>query len=472
MKRIKEELFDYTNDGQNDYMRFNSDIHSNVQEKRKLLRNFFDATLDEGRLYYADKYSEYIFADIDMPEANYFRRWVLRREMSGYISYAKQRDHASHTLNNYLLGWYIYSQNDLVKQSLNNELGIKFPLDDPLICFGSIWPLVSLAHDVGYLFEGGIDNLTPEVQSQMVKCGMSALKDFFYHKFWGYISFFSKNKREILKNITDVKEPEFDDYSLAAVGDSLCFLNSLDEIKKLAITELNESQSNSPNILNEIDLPTYAFDLWKTYYQAYGKDNMINRIECLEKVHHNLIWEGSHYGVRCFDHGICSGLMLLLTSTYYYQFFSSLKNRYNHLDDINKNVADLFFVSADANYQASWWWSGIVWGTAATAIHNLQQYDKEWPGCENRPGKLSISEDPLAYLGILVDLLQEWDRYTIKRASVLQEEILPLQGKDVKLYIRNGIIRINYGDREHARSIKKNLENALEGWEDIVRIPS
>jgi hypothetical protein len=119
--------------------------------------------------------------------------------------------------------------------------------------------------------------------------------------------------------------------------------------------------------------------------------------------------------------------------------------------------------------KAYWWWTSVVWATGATAIHNLQQQRQPWPGCETIATRLSLNDDPLAYLGILVDILQEWDRYTVSRSSILSGK-LPLQGKDVGLTVIAEKIRIDYRDRGRAEGVRMALDLALSSWEEIVEI--
>ena len=87
--------------------------------------------------------------------------------------------------------------------------------------------------------------------------------------------------------------------------------------------------------------------------------------------------------------------------------------------------------------------------------------------------RLRLADDPLAYLGVLVDVLQEWDRYTTSRNSVFTGE-LPVSSTDVSVGVSEGIACINYGKEEVAKEVvekvKKNLDKSLDGWENIVRV--
>jgi hypothetical protein len=83
---------------------------------------------------------------------------------------------------------------------------------------------------------------------------------------------------------------------------------------------------------------------------------------------------------------------------------------------------------------------------------------------------LQLDEDPLAYLGILVDCIQEWDRYTVSRESVIAG-VLPLQGADVKLANEGERIQIDYSDPDRAAKVCKDLDNSLsDEWKQILDI--
>jgi hypothetical protein len=112
-----------------------------------------------------------------------------------------------------------------------------------------------------------------------------------------------------------------------------------------------------------------------------------------------------------------------------------------------------------------------VWGTAAVGIHNLQQLhsaeqlDSEWPGL------LPLNDDPLVYLGILVDIIQEWNRYSVFKG--LDRE--PIQGIEVMLGSNHGKIIVQFLEPNAASGavkLTKDLDKALSGWRDLVEVSS
>jgi hypothetical protein len=78
-------------------------------------------------------------------------------------------------------------------------------------------------------------------------------------------------------------------------------------------------------------------------------------------------------------------------------------------------------------------------------------------------------EDPLTYLGVLVDILQEWDRFRVNPNSLGQPE--PVQGVDVFLGNADGTVEISYPSLV-AAEVCKNLNKTLDGWKNYVKIIS
>jgi len=111
----------------------------------------------------------------------------------------------------------------------------------------------------------------------------------------------------------------------------------------------------------------------------------------------------------------------------------------------------------------------VVWATAAVALHNVQQ-TKGWP---SEP--LRLDEDPLAYLGILVDILQEWDCHSMRRTRAIESDRRGINDDDV--WIGNGGSRIfiEYRSRDATQDarnddIRKDLNRSLADWESLVDV--
>jgi hypothetical protein len=152
--------------------------------------------------------------------------------------------------------------------------------------------------------------------------------------------------------------------------------------------------------------------------------------------------------------------LLLLASTYYYRLYAKAKAS-------PSSLAKEFLSGGE--WSPAFWWTGIVWATAATAIHNIQQMpsakklDRRWPGT------LSIEEDPLAYLGVLVDILEEWDRYSVFKT--LDSE--PIQGIEVELGNSAGLVQVSFvgpAGPSRAINLRNNFDESLKDWDELIEV--
>ena len=73
----------------------------------ELFKKFLYATNDAVRLDSADKCVSLLLSRGDNDSLMHFHRGLLRRELASDIDYYKHRDHASHTLHNFLLGFSV-----------------------------------------------------------------------------------------------------------------------------------------------------------------------------------------------------------------------------------------------------------------------------------------------------------------------------------------------------------------------------
>lgn len=441
-----------------------------IDNATKSLNDFLFATMDEVRFKHANDFAKYALDMIDMGELDYLRKGLLRREEGREISYLKHRDHSAHTVYNYILGWYLYENNPTLKKCILEHFKMreKAVKDVDLeYYFAYLWPFLSIVHDIGYLFEGTLEPLSSFMQSDQIKMGIEVVIDFFTHHLWVAYGFNSVFEREHLLELSNVmKIPEIKGRSMGELVATLRYLDNLDEFRKYLIKDHNSKGCPISDVI-----PGDSFSLWENHYKSIGINSMAERIRWIEKVFYHFLDEGlSSNGFRMIDHGVCSGLLLLLNSTFYYKLFYNLY----YLTDLNDydNYLKTKFIATETllTYDIYWWWSAIIWGTAATAIHNIQQIDNKDLGELAKERKiLDINEDPLAYLGILVDCLQEWDRSTTFRESMFSES-LPLQGKDVELKIDSGKIVINYNNNEYSEKISKTLNSSLMDWDKIISI--
>ena len=185
-----------------------------------------------------------------------------------------------------------------------------------------------------------------------------------------------------------------------------------------------------------------------------------------------------HIEPRNLDHGVCSGLILLQALLFVRELFlgfqSTNKKEYSDFEKaqtnpktskpvpyqmVSKETFDnirngivvepkrITIRYPNGEFKIDDWFSKVCWATSSAAIHSLIQLPDYRKECqkhilinENLPEdkkenlKIDLKDDSLAFLGILVDKLQEWDRYKvrIRGASAFTGEE-PLQSTQIKL---------------------------------------
>lgn len=199
--------------------RFKGKIINGERVIEKNLSDFLDAVLDEVRLKKANDFAEYALYISDNDDLAYFRNTVAKREITADIDYDRQRDHAVHTVYNYLLGWYIFEHSDKLQRAFRSHFEGKLkiypdkqnenlrnfykseefcnickthnikinaePKDWNLIGlvheFADVWPIASLLHDIGYILEGSLSSASPDVEHLRVTNGAKIIHDYFNH---------------------------------------------------------------------------------------------------------------------------------------------------------------------------------------------------------------------------------------------------------------------------------------------------
>ena len=112
-----------------DFIDGKTEIKVYIQED---LFDFFGAVLDEVRLKKANDFAEYALYISDNEDLAYFRNTVAKREITADIDYDRQRDHAVHTLYNYLLGWYIFEYSEKLRDAFRSHFEGKLKIYPPI----------------------------------------------------------------------------------------------------------------------------------------------------------------------------------------------------------------------------------------------------------------------------------------------------------------------------------------------------
>jgi hypothetical protein len=438
--------------------------------KRHLL-SFLNSRMDEIRLWHADQYSKIVLSQNELADIHCFRLGIIRREMSGKVSYSKHRDHSAHTLHNYLIGWYIFENSMRISDVFADHLQKR--------CIGSLWPLVGLMHDIGYIFEGGIDPIDPEGKNQNLVYGVDLLNEYFGHRFWDCFGLATNDIRETVKNFAGTRFPSFRECSLHTVSNELLTLGNNDLLRE-KIKAQRERLGHPPparDFLSEPSgLASDIFGLWNRHYEYfYGPTGMTARIPKMRDFFIASSSEGEKpSGLRTLNHGISSGLIILQCLTLFHKFKLDIDKAAASLP-LNPEMREILISIAnklseygsDNRKDIWWWWTSIVWATAAVAFHDTLITMTEDPADPNAQPILRLEEDPLTYLGILVDCLQEWDRASVNRSSIIRGDI-PIQSSDISLTSSGGKVIIGFRRGAHSGKVEKALNRTLHGWDQLV----
>ncbi|MBF6650220.1 hypothetical protein [Methylobacter sp. BlB1] len=501
----------------------------------EFLQSFLYSTLDEARLRKANIFAEYALFISDKSSFAYFRRAESRREISGEVDYEKHRDHAVHTLYNYLLGWYIFEKSKIIQENFRNifqkiyyadkyeefrkkgeneflskkekefyfdDINKEFKLGTNEITmglanlFGDVWPQASLLHDIGYILEGSLSSITSEVEHERVTNGAKALHDYFNHWAWKRLKVDFRAAREIAKVVANCKVPNFkDSRSFPSLADHLRDVGVLENIRNKDEDAVNKFLSLTARNSEEYDLNLEAFKLWEIFYEKYIEPRIAEKIlKEVKKQFESDVWEGGPTTKsRNLNHGVCGGLILLQAATFWYELVWGLESKQiitaKHKEDTEvskKNFQEIkekignkripphikhrcldpdFFTFED--------WIKDLWASSSVAIHDYVTKET-WNVKKNAELKIQIEEDPLAYLQILVDLMQEWDRYTVLGESAFVGAEL-LQSYEALLEFDEKTSKFKFAfpwrensTKQYGDEIGKNLERILIYWKKHI----
>ena len=534
---------------------------------QKDLYDFFKtAVLDETRLKKANAFAEYALYISDIEDLAYFRDTVTRREVSAEIDYDRQRDHAGHTVYNYILGWYFFEHSpsllQIFRYYFHKLLDINLTLEQDgaedifyknngkfcnipegefkyLITlvneFGDVWPFASLLHDIGYMLEGSISSASSEVEHARITTGAKIIHDYFNHYFWKVYDIDFRVTHHIAKFL-GVLVPDFKrSESLGSLGDHLCDTGTCEHIGEKLKTTIFSGKKQG----NQYALSRNAFSIWNAYYEYVGKKQnplkpnkkMQDILYIVERVFKDNIWVGADNGNRNLDHGVCSGLISLQALLFFRELFLGIKSDNKNFSDFEMAQIDpiTFFqgsnntdskkstpvpyqMVSEATFDSirdgiikepkritirypngekpDSWFNKVCWATSSAAIHALIQEPDYRKECqkhleenknileENKKKhlKIDLNDDPLAFLGLLVDKLQEWDRYKVKlrgQSAFTGKE--PLQSTQIKLNFKSTSpeFTMRYPEKFVVDlDLSKEITNCLNknDWTSVVKI--
>nr|WP_320012725.1 hypothetical protein [uncultured Desulfobulbus sp.] len=313
------------------------------------------------------------------------------------VFYSEYRDHVSHQLYVFLLGLYFYGNNRIIKNKLLDEINNE--ISDKEDAFLRRWFVASVYHDVGYIFENDIldlsksdnDDKYEDVKNNIIKF-IEELTSFPIAKINNFFGI-DPLPREMYEQIRNNNEYKFDNKPIKD-DDSLKDSCLFKYINDYAVKSGMELSSSSEDFVIS------------RYYKFCHANDPVNR-------------------KRFLDHGITSSIILLWI---WFGYVDQIKYFYEKIRDddycvpikkklveiSNKNWCILDRINDD-----------IIAASSAISLHNINmkiwddekliyKLSKKKIGYSKFKINLNRNEDkegtPMAFLLAICDNLQMWDR--------------------------------------------------------------
>lgn len=334
------------------------------------------------------------------------------------LFYPKYRDHSVHQLRVLLLGTYLYVKNRRLRESLQTETSIAIPhavssstnLDRRFL---ALWTVTALFHDQGYLFEQASPDDPTDARA------LARVFSELNHFFDGPLAI-------ALSHILAVKLPEIKERR-ARTG--------------LRLPQAFRAESFD-DLLFEPDGQSTIIDQIETFVDVHGLGPRGSALRRYFEMARN---EKSKHRPRYIDHGIASAVMLLRTNKEFDDYLKDMARaaregrlspfiESDEIRDAIRAMSDLVESSAPLIRHAA----------AAIAIHNVDK--RAWDPAVFGNARYALSletyevgldRSPLAFMLLLCDSLQDWDRPRF---------FLP-QGADEHIRIDQRMLVAGHGDQ-------------------------
>ncbi|MCL2477315.1 hypothetical protein [Candidatus Bathycorpusculum sp.] len=307
--------------------------------------------------------------------------FLLGKLETDQVYHPNYRDHSTHTFKVYLLGLYIYENNQKIKSLFADK-------DN----FIDTWTVVSLWHDIGYLFEN--DEMTEDASANLLTDVYNEINVQFQNSL-NYISGINPKLDPTVLNTFHVNS-NTKYVPLKALSDLEANIKLFEHLRPAGIA-------------SGLATPKFKSNAVQTVYNVIRQHPTANR-----KKH--------------IDHGIFSSLLLLNLWFYYESMITKIVRFVNNA----RNVATANLIAGDvrscvenvnANIMASNAKSIIITAAQSIALHNIKIADvnsRELCSLGISIGNFKIFAEgnkaqPFAFLLKLVDELQDWDRQNYGR---------------------------------------------------------
>lgn len=363
-------------------------------------------------------------------------RILARMEMKGEM-YEAYRDHVTHSIWVYLLGLFLFRESKIVRDSM---LRIFPSVED----FLKAWKIAALFHDMGYTYDEGIDSEKREEdpENNYLVPLLEELAEFNNYPIGQYLkarelnlSEREEDKLAMLSNRYNPLRLTLDTFEEVPFRPTESVCKVLDAIEDKAITTQLGQKSNLKPI--------------QSYYKLGKKEKPLPKER-----------------PRFRDHGVLSALILL------HQFYR-LKDSFQNLsgdslpESIDRSAQDKLKKMIDEKSVDKC--ENVVKEAAfAIALHNINVDIWDIDIAKGEPYHLSLrdyridlTENPLAFLLAIADVLQCWNR-PIRR----------FEPNINKLSVRDCDVRIEFNDKEIFWDIQpnKNGDQVINTAEEIKKM--
>jgi len=424
---------------------------------REAIVDFFTTRLDEKRALLGLEIIHYVFRENDMEGLWEIFQFLTRKELSGDF-FRTYRDHTTHQVLVFFLGCLLYEKVGRFQDLYHEQhIGQSGPDLDPLKTgFFYQWSCIALFHDFGYFFDVHEPLLSKiAIQRSDIersKTKRSAIASFFrfFEKYFN--SYLERQYRYWSKSDLDARTlaliNRFQEFALPKVD--LQYRNHLDSrlISDLRVAGKFVS-------LEPID----GFDLLESFCEAY----VPKACGTLGPYFNALNERGAPYSseyIRVWDHGIASALIFLKVCAFGFKVTDVMKAlgpAVDKLDDSVKMIAGEFErMFSMFDYRKAIFDKTVTCSALAMALHNLRPVKRfeHFDAARYEPRDLRVfdlietkvfpihaEEYFLGYLLLIVDQLQDWDRYRIVRTGDMAAR-QTIEGRHLKIAVNRGKVVI------------------------------
>lgn len=322
------------------------------------------------------------------------------------VYYSNYRDHTTHSVRTCLIGLYLYEQNAILRNSLQDYLKSVTAPDgyDVEDTFIAIWLLTALCHDIGYIIEHSKIESNTEIRKKVIDYINNALMNPF------------SNIATFASRISDEKESYFINKNRIFIG----------RVTTLADLEEDLIFSEFEGTSKKAHLSHSGSNGLKSYYDFAKQQEPTNK-------------QG-----KFRDHGISSALLLIKVWRSYRQYIH---------DVCDKDYQDYYGDCADTinslNENLDSFYPLVRIASESISLHNINKkiWDKAEALCKEidldgfsimlQGGKDSL---PFAFLLRLCDELQMWDRPRFRAPTARDESLhscdIILRATDDGIYLQ------------------------------------